>query len=164
MRSGGRWVLVALFVALLLLHIAVRPLLDWRAEADFLLIGLLLVSVRVRPGAAALLGCGTGLFLDALAPLGFGAGMFAGALVAFVASRAKAAFFTDNVGVNALFLGVGKLAWDLLYLLVERRLTGPDLLWQLGLWTPASALVTALVGGLVLTLLRPVLEPPGSRW
>jgi rod shape-determining protein MreD len=164
MRPGGRGVLVALFVALLLLHIAVRPLLDWRAEADFLLVGLLLVAVRVRPGAAALLGCATGLFLDALSPLGFGAGMLAGTVVAVAASRAKAAFFTDNVGLNALFLGVGKLAWDALYLVVERRLTGAGLLLQLGVWTPLSALVTALVGLVLLTLLRPVLEPPGPRW
>jgi len=48
------------FVILVLLHYSLRPLLGWRAEIDFLLIALLLAAVRVRPGTAALIGCGSG--------------------------------------------------------------------------------------------------------
>jgi rod shape-determining protein MreD len=156
--------LTGLFLALLALHVAVRPLLDWPGDVDFLLIGLLLVAVRVRPGVAALLGCATGLFLDTLAPLGFGAGMLAASLVAFSASWTKAAFFADNLGLNALFLAAGKVVMDLLYLSVERRLTGAALLQQLTVWTPLSALATAGVGLLLLLLLRPVLDPAEERW
>jgi hypothetical protein len=35
---------------LVALHFTLRPLLDWRAGVDFLVIGVLMVAVRVRPG------------------------------------------------------------------------------------------------------------------
>ena len=94
MNNTARGVSLALlFILLLSMQYAVRPLLDWKAEIDFLVIGLLLVSVRVRPGTAALLGGLTGVIVDALAPLSFGAGALAFTVVAFVASWLKAVFF-----------------------------------------------------------------------
>ena len=41
------------FGLLLVLHYTLRPLLAWRSSPDFLVIALLLVSIRVRPGSAA---------------------------------------------------------------------------------------------------------------
>src|SRR5215467_14709360 len=41
---------------LIVLHYTLRPLLAWRASIDFLVIALLIGSVRLRPGAAAMYG------------------------------------------------------------------------------------------------------------
>jgi rod shape-determining protein MreD len=165
MNNTARGVSLALlFVLLLAMQYAVRPLLDWKAEIDFLVIGLLLVSVRVRPGNAALLGCFTGLIVDALAPLSFGAGALAFTVVAFLASWLKAVFFSENIGLNAAFLFAGKWAADVCYLLVERRLQGGALTTQLLVWSPLSALVTAAVGIVLLVFLRPLVEPAERRW
>lgn len=165
MSNTGRGISLALLFALLLaMQYTVRPLLDLKAEVDFLVIGLLLVAVRVRPGTAAILGCFTGLIVDALAPLSFGAGALAFTAVAFVASWLKAAFFAENIALNAAFIFGGKVVADVAYLLVERRLHGEALVSQLLVWSPLSALVTAAVGIVLLVFLRPLVEPVERRW
>ena len=50
MRLGRATGLVLLFLALLALHFWLRPVLAWRAGIDFLVIAVLLIAVRVRPG------------------------------------------------------------------------------------------------------------------
>ena len=57
-----------LFAALIALHFSVRPLLASRAAVDFLVIALLLAAVRVRPGAAAVIGFALGIVVDSLRP------------------------------------------------------------------------------------------------
>ena len=54
------------FVVLVLLHYTLRPLLGWRVGPDFLVIALLLVAIRVRPGTAAVLGLVMGIVADSL--------------------------------------------------------------------------------------------------
>lgn len=154
-RSIAIAIIVALMVAL---HFTLRPILDWRAGIDFLTIAVLVVAVRVRPGVAALVGFAVGIVADALAPESFGAGALAMTVVGFAASRLKAAFFADNVMLNAVFVFVGKVAYDLIFLVAERRLGGGALASQLLLWTPLAALLTALVGLLVMSVVRPTLE------
>lgn len=143
---------------MLALHFTLRPILDWRAGVDFLTIAVLVVAVRVRPGIAALVGFAVGIVADALAPESFGAGALAMTIVGFTASRLKAAFFADNVLINAVFVFVGKVAFDLIFLVAERRLGGANLAWQLLLWTPLSAVLTAFVGLFVMSVVRPTLE------
>jgi rod shape-determining protein MreD len=145
-------------LALIALHFTLRPILDWRAGVDFLLIALLVLAVRTRPGVAALAGFLLGLVSDAMSPEALGAGALALTVVGFAASRLKAAFFADNVLVNAVFVFVGKLAADVIFMLAEQRLGGGALLAQLLLWTPLAAVLTALVGLVVLALVRPTLE------
>lgn len=147
-----------MLVVLLFLHFTLRPLLDWRAGVDFVVIGTLLVAVRSRPGAAALVGFALGLAVDAMSPTSLGAGALAMTIVGFSASRLKAAFFADDVLLNAIFVFVGKAMFDVIYLLAEGRVGGMSLLWQLLLWTPLASLATAIVGLVVLGLLRPSLE------
>jgi len=147
-----------MLVVLLVLHFTLRPLLDWRAGVDFVVIGTLLVAVRSRPGVAAIVGFALGLAIDAMSPTSLGAGTLAMTLVGFSASRLKAAFFADDVLLNAIFVFVGKAMFDVIYLLAEGRLGGMALLWQLLLWTPLASLATAIVGLVVLGLLRPSLE------
>lgn len=146
------------FVVLVVLHFTLRPLLGWRAPMDFLVIAVLLAAVRMRPGAAALIGFLTGLAADSLTPASFGAGAFALTGLGFAASWLKAVFFADNLAVNAFYFFLGKWVFDLVYLLAERRMGGVELLTQLLLWSPISAALTAVVGVLLLLLLRPMLE------
>ncbi len=157
--------LVVGFVLLVLvaLHFTLRPLLDWRAGVDFLVIGVLLVAVRVRPGVAAVVGLLFGLVLDALNPEALGAAALAMTITAFAASRLKAAFFTDDLGLNAIFVFGGKVLFDVLATIVEGRLRGSALLWQLLAWTPLSALATAVVGVVVMAMVRPAIDEQRFR-
>ena len=149
-------------VILIMLHYTVRPLLGWRAPIDFLVIAVLLVAVRMRPGLAAVLGFIIGLASDALTPSAFGSGALGMSVVAYLASWLKAVFFADNIALSAMFVFVGKWTFDALYLVSERRLQGPELVMQLLLWSPLAATVTALSGVLLLLLLRPLLgRSPG---
>lgn len=153
---------VLLCAILILLHYTLRPLLAWRASADFLIIALLLASVRVRPGIAAMFGFILGLSSDSLAIGAFGAGALAMTLIGFGWSRLKAVFFADHVLLNGFFLFLGKWAYEVLMHLVEHRLRGPELVMQLLVWSSLSAAVTAVAGVIALMMLRPVLETRGS--
>jgi rod shape-determining protein MreD len=155
------WMLVV-FVALIVLHFTIRPLLAWRAPIDFLVIALLLVAVRARPGVAALAGFALGLLADSLTPESFGAGALAMTAVGFGASWLKAAFFADNIALNGVFIFAGKWAFDVIFLLAEHRLQGTDLVVQVLVWSPAAAGLTAVAGLVVLLTVRPLLGAPQS--
>ncbi|HXE60403.1 MAG TPA: rod shape-determining protein MreD [Gemmatimonadaceae bacterium] len=153
---------VLAFVVLVLLHYTLRPMLGWHASPDFLLIGLLLVSIRIRPGNAALLGLIVGLVADSLEPHAFGAGALGMSLVGFGASWLKAVFFADDVVLNALFFFCGKWAFDVIVLLATHQLAGSALVIELLVWSPLKGVVTALFGLLTLLILRPILRAPAS--
>lgn len=159
--SRAAW-LVVVFVLLVVLHFTLRPVLAWRSSVDFLVIALLLVAVRTRPGVAALAGFALGLLADSLTPEAFGAGALAMTIVGFGASWLKAAFFADNIALNGIFIFAGKWAFDTFFLLAEHRLQGTDLLVQLFLWSPLAAAATAIAGLVVLLTVRPVLGAPRS--
>jgi rod shape-determining protein MreD len=158
MNWGATVRTILLCAILIFLHYTLRPLLAWRAAPDFLIIALLLASVRVRPGAAAVLGFILGLASDSLALSSFGAGALAMALIGFGWSRLKAVFFADHVLLNGFFLFLGKWAYEVVMSLVEHRMQGTELLMQILVWSSLSAAVTAVFGVLALMLLRPVLE------
>jgi rod shape-determining protein MreD len=126
---------------------------------DFLLLALLLVSIRLRPATAALLGLAIGLVSDSLTPDSLGAGAVAMTIVGYAASWLKAVFFADNLALNAFFFFLGKWVFDVIYFIVERRLGGIELVQQLLLWSPLSAAATAVAGILLLFIMRPLLEP-----
>jgi rod shape-determining protein MreD len=144
---------------LIMLHYTLRPLLGWRAPIDFMLIAALFGAVRMRPGWAAVYGLVLGLVADALAVNGFGAAALSMTLVAYGASWLKAVFFADNLALNALFLFVGKWIFDIIVVIAGHRLSGADLAMQILVWSPLSSAVTALAGAVVLTILRPLMEP-----
>lgn len=143
---------------LVALQYTVRPLLAWRASIDFLIMALLLGAVRMRPGSAAVYGFLLGLVSDSLALSAFGAAALAMSVVGFGASWLKAVFFADNLALNAFFLFLGKWLFDILFLLVGHRVHGTELVMQLFVWSPLSAMITAIVGAAVLSLVRPVME------
>ncbi|MCC6927538.1 MAG: rod shape-determining protein MreD [Gemmatimonadaceae bacterium] len=160
MQRGLRTAL--LFVALVAMHYFVRPLLGWRVSIDFLVVAVLLVAVRVRPGVAALIGFALGLVADSLAPATFGASALAMTLVGFSASWLKAVFFSDNVFLHAFFFFVGKWAFDVLFVLAARQGGVYDMATQVALWSPLAAAMTAVTGVVVLLLFRGMLEAPAS--
>ncbi len=162
MNSGRFFRGAFAFVLLVMLHYSVRPLLGWRVNGDFLVIGVLLMAVRMRPGYAALLGFLTGLVADSLAPTAFGAGALAMTGIAFTASWLKAVFFADNVVLHAFFFFVGKWAFDIVYTLAEHRLTFSEMLVQLLLWSPLSAALTAVVGVVLLLVFKSAFEPQSA--
>ena len=157
--ARGLW-FALVFVTLVALHYTLRPVLGWHASIDFLAIAVLLVAVRARPGLATLVGFAVGLISDAMTPEAFGAGALAFSIVAYAASSLKAAFFADNVALNAVFVFLGKWIADLIFLAAEHRLSGGEFLAQALLWSPLSAAVTAAVGLAVLVLVRPVVGTP----
>jgi len=146
------------FLILVVLHYTLRPLLNWRAPLDFLVIAALLVAVRVRPGTAAVVGCAMGLAADSLTPSGFGAGALALTGVTFGASWLKAVFFADNLFLNGFFFFLGKWAFDVIRIIAERRLGGFELAMEAFVWSPLSAALTALAGVVLLILMRPLLR------
>jgi rod shape-determining protein MreD len=151
-----RTILVCLI--LIVLHYTLRPLLAWRASVDFLIVALLLGSVRLRPGAAAVYGFILGLIADSLAVSGFGAAALAMSIVGFAASWLKAVFFADNLALNGFFLFLAKWAFDLIFVLVGHRTRGAELVMQIFVWSPLSAAVTAVAGVIALSLLKPLME------
>lgn len=152
--------LVAVFLLLVVLNYTLRPILAWGSPIDFLVIALLLVAVRTRPGVAALAGFSLGLLSDSLTPQVFGAGALAMTFVGFAASWLKAAFFADNIALNGVFIFAGKLAFDVIFLLVAHRVFGADLAVQLALRSPLAAAATTAAGLLVLLAVRPLLGAP----
>lgn len=159
-QRAGRTAL--LFLVLVAMQFAVRPLLQWRVLPDFLVVAVLLAAVRVRPGVAALVGFAVGLLADALTPATLGVGAFSLAVIGFAASWLKAVFFSDNVVLHAFFFFTGKWAFDILFVLMSRRGGFLEVVSQVGLWSPLAAALTALAGLLVLMVFRGMLEaPPG---
>lgn len=143
-------------VILVLAHFSVRPLLAGHAEIDFLLIAVLFIAVRVRPGVAALTGLCAGLIVDSLNPAQFGAATLAFSLTAYGASWLKAVFFAENVALTGVFIFVGKWLFDAVYLLAGRGVPGVDKTIQLLLWSPLAASLTAIVAVMLLTFFRPL--------
>jgi hypothetical protein len=93
-----------------------------------------------------------------LTPLSFGAGAMAMSAVGSAASWLKAAVFGDNVLAQTVFFAAGKIAFDIIYLVVEGRLGISGLAMQLLVWTPLSALATGLAGVLVVFTFRISME------
>jgi len=157
--ARGLW-FTLVFLALVVLHYTLRPVLGWRASIDFLSIAVLLVAVRARPGVATVVGFLVGIVSDAMTPGAFGAGALAFSVVAYAASSLKAAFFADNIALNAVFVFLGKWVGDLVFLAAEHRLGASEFLAQALLWSPLAAAVTAVVGLAVLVMVRPVVGTP----
>src|SRR5258708_32686931 len=114
MNVGGavRWIIS--FLIFVVLHSPLRPLLGWRAPMDFLILALLLASVRVRPATAAIIGFVLGLISGSLAPDALGAGAIAMTFVGFGASHLKAVFFADNLVLTAFFFFLWKWVFVIL--------------------------------------------------
>ena len=148
-------VLVLLAVA----QFALRPRLgDPRFAPDFLLIALLFLAIRTRPGVGAVAGFVAGVVSDAVAPTAFGAAALATTLIGFGAGWIRAMFVTDNLLINALFVFGAAWLRDIIQLVVANQLAGHALLWQAGVYSPIAALTTAVTAFLIRLFFRSWLD------
>jgi len=146
------WGVLALLVVL---QFSIRSRLgNERVAPDFLLLALLIYTIRARPGASAAAGFVVGLISDALTPASFGAGALAHTIVGYLSSWAKAVFFAENLLVNGGLIFAGTWLRNLIVALASGKFAGPQLEWELLVWSPLEALTTAAAGVLVLTLFR----------
>lgn len=151
--------LMVAVVILVVAHFVLRPLLGDRVEIDFLVLALLLMSIRVRPGVGALLGLLMGVASDAAAPAGFGSAMLALTLVGYITSWLKAAFFAENAVLDGVVIFAS--AWGVI--LMRLFLSGRG--FEAGgavsalVWAPLSAGATAVSGAVLFAVLRPLLKP-----
>lgn len=151
MRKTDRYRYILVLVGLVVLHFTVRARLGGdRIAPDFLLLALLIYTIRAQPGRSAAAGFVIGLLRDALTPASFGAGALAHTLVGYLASWAKAVFFAENVFVNACLFFAGTWLRNLIVLLASGRISGARLGWELLVWSPLQSLTTATVGIVVL--------------
>ena len=151
MRKTDRYRYLFVLAGLVVLHFTVRGRLGGdRVAPDFLLLALLIYTVRAEPGRSAAVGFVMGLLRDALTPASFGAGALAHTLVGYLSSWAKAVFFAENVFVNGCLFFAGTWLRNLIVLLASGRIAGAQLGWELLVWSPLQSLTTAAVGILVL--------------
>ncbi len=153
--------MVAVFV-LVVAHFVLRPLLGDRIEVDFLVLALLLLSIRVRPGVGALLGLLLGAAADAAAPAGFGSAMLALTLVGYITSWLKAAFFAENAVLDGVVIFASTWGVILMRLFLSGRGFEAGAAVSALVWAPLSAAATAVVGALMFTVLRPLLKPAAA--
>ena len=153
-RRGRGWPLWLVLVLLVLMHFYVRPrLYSGPGAPDFLLIALVIYSLRSRPGPAAVAGFITGIATDLLVPVRLGAGALAHTLVGYGTSWGRSVFFPDNLLVNGGMFGLGVLLRNAVLLLLSG--SGPaGLLQALAPGSLLQALTTAAAGTLVTLVIR----------
>jgi rod shape-determining protein MreD len=161
MRRTDRYRYPIIMTLLVVLQFTVRDQLGGdRVAPDFLLLALLVYTIRAEPGKSAAAGFLIGLLRDALTPMSFGAGALAHTIVGFFSSWAKAVFFAEHVFVKGCLFFAGTWIRNLIVLLASGGLKGSQVAWELLVWSPLQGLSTALVGIAVLWLFRGWLSPP----
>jgi rod shape-determining protein MreD len=152
-RRGDRYRYLVVLAALVALHFSVRGRLgDARAAPDFMLLALLIYTVRAQPGASATAGFVVGLLRDALTPASFGAGALAHTIVGYLSAWGKAVFFAENIFVSGCLFFASTWMRNLVVALASGTMQGQVLGWQLLVWSPLQSLSTAVSGMLVLWL------------
>jgi rod shape-determining protein MreD len=151
----ARLKLAAALLILVAAHFVVRPrLAPSRFAPDLVLVALLFLAIRTRPGTGAVAGFVVGLLADAVSPTTFGAGAFALTIIGYGAGWLKAVVFADNLLVNALFVFAASWVRDVLQVLAANQLRGGALGRELLLLSPATALSTTAAALVALVVLR----------
>jgi rod shape-determining protein MreD len=155
----GRYRFATVLLLLVVSHFALRPwFVDERWAPDFLLLALLIYSIRSTPGRASVAGLLVGLFADASHPERFGSGALGHTIVGYLAAWGKAVFFAENVLVSGAFFFVGTWIRDVLVLLAGGYAGASTFFWQIAFWSPLKAMATAIVGMGVLMVFQRWLE------
>ena len=153
MRRSDRYRFLVVLAGLVVLQFSLRPRLgDSRITPDFLLLALLIYTIRAQPGRSAGAGFVVGLLRDALTPASFGAGALAHTLVGYLSAWSKAVFFAENLFVNGCLFFAGTWVRNLVMAVASGKMKGGLLGWELLVWSPIQSLTTAIVGMLVLWL------------
>ena len=157
MRKTDRYRYLLVLAGLVALQFSVRSRLgNEKIAPDFLLLALMIYTIRAQPGKGAVAGLVVGLMRDALAPASFGAGALAHTIVGYLSAWGKAVFFAENLFVNGCLFFAGTWLRNLVVSLASGTLQGGQLGWELLVWSPLQSLTTAVVGMLTVTIF--------SRW
>jgi rod shape-determining protein MreD len=152
-RRTDKYRYVLVLAGLVVLQFSIRSRLgNEKIAPDFLLLALMIYTIRAQPGKGALAGLVVGLMRDALAPASFGAGALAHTLVGYLSAWGKAVFFAENLFVNGCLFFAGTWLRNLVVSLASGTLQGGQLGWELLVWSPLQSLTTAAVGVLVVWL------------
>jgi rod shape-determining protein MreD len=152
-RRSDRYRFLIVLAGLVLLHFSLRARLgDDRVAPDFLLLALLIYTIRAQPGRSAGAGFLVGLLRDALTPASFGAGALAHTVVGYLSALGKAVFFAENVIINGCLFFAGTWVRNLVVAIASGTLKGGQLGWELLVWSPLQSLTTAVTGVVVLLL------------
>lgn len=155
MRRSDKYRFVIVLAGLVVLQFSVRTRMgDDRMAPDFLLLALLIYTIRQQPGKSAAAGFLVGLLRDALTPASFGAGALAHTLVGYLSSWSKAVFFAENIFVNGCLFFAGTWLRNLIVALASSKMRSGVLGWELLVWSPIQSLSTAVTGMVVLWLFR----------
>jgi rod shape-determining protein MreD len=142
------WIFIILLVVL---HLGIHVALGVRGVApDLLTVALLLGSRRLGGAAAAAFGLALGLLNDSLSLTAFGALGVTYSIVGFIGARSRDLFEGDSLLFVAVYIFLGKLLRDLIYLVLTRSAPWSDL-WSA---SPLAALYAAIAGLIALTLYR----------
>lgn len=153
MRRSDKYRFFVILGVLVVLQFSLRSRLgDERVAPDFMLLALLIYTIRAQPGPSAGVGFLVGLLRDALTPASFGAGALAHTLVGYLSSWSKAVFFAENLFVNGCLFFAGTWFRNLVIVLASGKLKGGLLGWELLVWSPLQSLTTAVAGVVVLWL------------
>jgi rod shape-determining protein MreD len=157
MRKTDKYRYLLVLAGLVALQFSVRNRLgNERIAPDFLLLALMIYTIRATPGKGAVAGLVVGLMRDALSPASFGAGALAHTLVGYLSAWGKAVFFAENLFVNGCLFFAGTWLRNLVVTLASGAIQGGQLGWELLVWSPLQSLTTAITGVLVVWLF--------SRW
>lgn len=155
MRRTDRYRYILVLVGLVALQFSVRSRLgNEKIAPDFLLLALMIYTIRAQPGKGAVAGLIVGLMRDALAPASFGAGALAHTLVGYLSAWGKAVFFAENLFVNGCLFFAGTWLRNLVVSLASGTLQGGQLGWELLVWSPLQSLTTAAVGVLTVWMFQ----------
>jgi rod shape-determining protein MreD len=152
-RTSGYARLTAIVVSLTFLHFALRPVFgEWLVSPSLVMCGLLLSARHLRPGTAAVLGLCLGLLEDVMAVSHFGLAAAVLAPLAYMGSRTRDLF----LGEEPLFMGAYLFLGTWIFEATTGAIVGggDGILSEVFLRAPGSALATALVGYLIVPLLR----------
>jgi cell shape-determining protein MreD len=147
----GYWAFIALLVVL---HFLLRVGLGYEQLApDLLVVALLLAARNLAAGYAAGVGLVLGILDGALVPFALGASALALTVLGFAGARSRELFSDDNYLLLALYLFVGKWAFDTILFFATGdvfRAGGSYLL----LVSPLTALYAAAAGLLSITVYK----------
>ncbi|MGH7569203.1 MAG: rod shape-determining protein MreD [Gemmatimonadales bacterium] len=153
MRRSDRYRYWFVLWALVALHFSVRTRLGSdRIAPDFLLLALLIYTVRAAAGRSAAAGFIVGVLRDALAPASFGAGALAHTVVGYISAWGKVVFLAENLFASGCLFFAGTWLRNLVLALASGKLRGGTLGWELLVWSPLQGFTTALTGVVVLWL------------
>jgi rod shape-determining protein MreD len=156
-RKTDRYRYLLVLAGLVALQFSVRSRLgNERIAPDFLLLALMIYTIRASPGQGAVVGLIVGLLRDAIVPASFGAGALAHTVVGYLSAWGKAVFFAENLFVNGCLFFVGTWVRNLVVTVASGTLQSEQLGWELLVWSPLQSLTTAVTGVLVVWMF--------SRW